>query len=74
MLVDLWVGPDDRDSERNVVQIDQPQLGLPSKDFYFQPESQRNLVAYHNYMTEVGLLTHIDDHICGCGGKCKIAE
>ena len=53
MLVDLWVGPDDRDSERNVVQIDQPQLGLPSKDFYFQPESQRNLVAYHNYMTEV---------------------
>ena len=55
MLVDLWVGPDDRDSERNVVQIDQPQLGLPSKDFYFQPESQRNLVAYHNYMTEVRL-------------------
>ena len=57
MLVDLWVGPDDRDSERNVVQIDQPQLGLPSKDFYFQPESQRNLVAYHNYMTEVGLIS-----------------
>ena len=74
MLVDLWVGPDDRDSERNVVQIDQPQLGLPSKDFYFQPESQRNLVAYHNYMTEVGLLTHRNDHICGCGCKCKIAE
>ena len=54
VLVDLWVGPDDRDSEVNVIQIDQPQLGLPSRDYFLQPESQRNLVAYHKYMTEVG--------------------
>ena len=54
VLVDLWVGPDDRDSEVNIVQIDQPQLGLPSRDYFLQPESQRNLVAYHQYMTEVG--------------------
>ena len=53
VLVDLWVGPDDRDSEVNIVQIDQPQLGLPSRDYFLQPESQRNLVAYHQYMTEV---------------------
>ena len=56
VLVDLWVGPDDRDSEKNVVQIDQPQLGLPSRDYFLQEESRRNLVAYHRYMTEVRLV------------------
>ena len=53
VLVDLWVGPDDRDSEQNIIQIDQPQLGLPSRDYFLQPESKRNLVAYQRYMTEV---------------------
>ena len=51
--MDFWVGPDDRDSEVNIVQIDQPQLGLPSRDYFLQPESQRNLAAYLEYMTEV---------------------
>ena len=53
VLVDFWVGPDDRDSDVNIVQIDQPQLGLPSRDYFLQPESRRNLNAYHKYMTEV---------------------
>ena len=53
VLVDIWVGPDDRHSDTNVVQVDQPQLGLPSRDYFLQPESQRNLAAYHSYMTEV---------------------
>ena len=53
VLVDLWVGPDDRDSDKHVVQIDQPQLGLPSRDYFLQEESKRNLLAYHEYMTQV---------------------
>ena len=53
VLVDLWVGPDDQDSDVNILQIDQPQLGLPSRDYFLQPESLRNLQAYHKYMTEV---------------------
>lgn len=53
ILVDLWVGPDDRDSGQHVVQIDQPQLGLPSRDYFLQARSQRNLAAYHRYMTQV---------------------
>ena len=53
VLVDIWVGPDDRHSDTNVVQVDQPQLGLPSRDYFLQPESLRNLAAYHSYMTEV---------------------
>ena len=62
VLVDLWVGPDDRDSEKNILQIDQPQLGLPSRDYFLQPESLRNLQAYHKYMTEVSL-EHLLDHL-----------
>jgi membrane metallo-endopeptidase-like protein 1 len=54
ILVDLWVGPDDRNSDEHVVQIDQPQLGLPSRDYFLQPRSQRNLAAYHRYMTQAG--------------------
>ena len=70
ILVDLWVGPDDRNSDLHVVQIDQPQLGLPSRDYFLQvssslrefvtkndnslqARSQRNLAAYHRYMTQV---------------------
>ena len=53
VLVDLWVGPDDRHSDTNVVQVDQPALGLPSRDYFLKAESQRNLNAYHSYMTEV---------------------
>jgi len=56
VLVDLWVGPDDRDSDKHVVQIDQPQLGLPSRDYFLQEESKRNLLAYHEYMTQVSIL------------------
>ena len=40
ILVDLWVGPDDRNSDLHVVQIDQPQLGLPSRDYFLQASSK----------------------------------
>ena len=53
VLVDLWVGPDDRHSDVNVVQVDQPALALPSRDYFLKAESKRNLNAYHSYMTEV---------------------
>ena len=56
VLVDLWIGPDDRDSLTNVLQIDQPQLGLPSRDYFLQEESKRNLMAYHQYMTQVWII------------------
>ena len=54
VLVDLWVGPDDRHSDTNVVQVDQPPLGLPSRDYFLKPQSEKkSLTAYQNYMTEV---------------------
>ena len=37
-------------------QIDQMQLGLPSRDYFLHPDSDRDLEAYHNYMTDVAVI------------------
>jgi hypothetical protein len=34
-------------------QVDQPHLGLPSRDYYLQERSRKDLEAYHAYMTQV---------------------
>ncbi len=34
----LEVGPDDRDSARNILQVSQAGLGLPDRDYYVNPE------------------------------------
>ena len=55
-LVEEWVGPDDRNSDVHIIQIDQMQLGLPSRDYFLHSESQEALQAYHAYMTDVAVL------------------
>ena len=37
-------------------QIDQLQLGLPSRDYFLDERSNQELMAYHQYMTEVSHL------------------
>ena len=37
-------------------QIDQMQLGLPSRDYFLHLESEKDLEAYHSYMTDVATL------------------
>ena len=37
-------------------QIDQMQLGLPSRDYFLHIESEKDLEAYHLYMTDVAEL------------------
>ena len=32
------------------------QLGLPSRDYFLHPESDKDLEAYHQYMTDVAIL------------------
>ena len=39
-----------------VFQIDQPNLGLPSRDYYLHAESQRDLQVYFEYMTDVAMI------------------
>lgn len=37
-------------------QLDQMQLGLPSRDYYLKQSSEGDLEAYHKYMTNVAVL------------------
>lgn len=56
VLVEQWVGPDDKNSSANILQLDQMQLALPSKDYYLNKSSDTELKAYHRYMINVAVL------------------
>ncbi|KAL6430283.1 hypothetical protein ACFW04_007774 [Cataglyphis niger] len=56
VLLEQWVGPDDKNSSANILQLDQMQLALPSRDYYLKKSSEVELKAYHNYMTSVAIL------------------
>ncbi|XP_045474405.1 neprilysin-1-like isoform X2 [Harmonia axyridis] len=56
ILIEQWVGPDDKNSSANIIQIDQMQLALPSRDYYLKPISRGDLNAYHTYMTNIAVV------------------
>ncbi|KAL3268210.1 hypothetical protein HHI36_007334 [Cryptolaemus montrouzieri] len=56
ILIEQWVGPDDKNSSANIIQIDQMQLALPSRDYYLKPVSKGDLNAYHTYMTNIAVV------------------
>ncbi|KAG5890126.1 hypothetical protein JTB14_027793 [Gonioctena quinquepunctata] len=55
-IIEQWVGPDDKNSSVNIIQLDQTALALPSRDYYLKPSSKEDLVAYHKYMTNIAIL------------------
>ncbi|XP_003491860.1 neprilysin-1 [Bombus impatiens] len=56
VLLEQWVGPDDKNSSANILQLDQMQVALPSRDYYLKKSSEAQLKAYHRYMTNVAVL------------------
>ncbi|XP_030381091.1 neprilysin-1 [Scaptodrosophila lebanonensis] len=60
VLVELYVGADDKNSSVNILQMDQLQYALPSRDYYLKASSENDLKAYHKYMTQVSLLLGAD--------------
>lgn len=58
ILIEQWVGPDDKNSSVNIIQIDQMQLALPSRDYYLKSVSKADLNAYHTYMTNIAGILH----------------
>ncbi|XP_012224491.1 neprilysin-1 [Linepithema humile] len=62
VLLEQWVGPDDKNSSTNILQLDQMQLALPSRDYYLKKNSEAELKAYHNYMTSVAVLLGANPH------------
>ncbi|XP_065564791.1 neprilysin-1-like [Artemia franciscana] len=60
IFMSLSVGPDDTNSAANVLQLDQPYLGLPDREYFLSPSSIKELRAYHKYMAEIALLLGAD--------------
>ncbi|KAL1123143.1 hypothetical protein AAG570_002230 [Ranatra chinensis] len=56
ILISEWVGPDIRDSDEYIIQLDQTILGLPTRDYYLLPVNEQYLEAYKTYMIRVAIL------------------
>ncbi|RLV95089.1 hypothetical protein DV515_00012954 [Chloebia gouldiae] len=57
VLIDMFVWNDDRDSSRHIIYIDQPSLGMPSRDYYF------NGGNYQRFMITVAKMIREDQNV-----------
>ncbi|CAM9846369.1 membrane metallo-endopeptidase-like 1 [Lampetra fluviatilis] len=61
VIVDMYVGPDDEDSNKHVIHVDQPMLGLPSKDYYYGDGNYRTArEAYLQFMVSMATMLRSD--------------
>ncbi|KOC68003.1 Membrane metallo-endopeptidase-like 1 [Habropoda laboriosa] len=72
VLLEQWVGPDDKNSSANILQLDQMHLALPSRDYYLNKSSEPQLKAYHRYMTNVAVLLGANPETAAEEFKCVI--
>ncbi|CAG5127738.1 unnamed protein product, partial [Candidula unifasciata] len=56
ILIDQWVSADDKDSEVNIIQLDQPDLGMPSADYFLHSEAASKLEAYKKFAQDVAVM------------------
>ncbi|KPP69864.1 membrane metallo-endopeptidase-like 1-like [Scleropages formosus] len=64
VLVDLFVWTDDRDSSRHIIYIDQPGLGMPSRDYYFNDGSYKRVrEAYLKFMVSLAKIAREDRNL-----------
>uniref|UniRef100_A0AAY4CW84 Membrane metallo-endopeptidase-like 1 n=1 Tax=Denticeps clupeoides TaxID=299321 RepID=A0AAY4CW84_9TELE len=68
VLLDMFVWTDDQDSSRHILHIDQPGLGMPSRDYYFNDGNYKR--AYLQFMVTMARiaredrnLTQDDEHV-----------
>ncbi|GIZ02140.1 neprilysin-1 [Caerostris extrusa] len=54
ILLSQWVAPDGKNSSINIIQLDQADLGLPSREYYIQGTQQ--LEAYGRFMVDIAQL------------------
>jgi putative endopeptidase len=61
-IIGFYVGPDDKKSSVNIVQLYQTGIGLPEKDYYFKTDSSTLAIqkAYKDYLTTLFVLTGSD--------------
>uniref|UniRef100_A0A667WU77 Membrane metalloendopeptidase like 1 n=1 Tax=Myripristis murdjan TaxID=586833 RepID=A0A667WU77_9TELE len=60
-LLDMYVWTDDRDSRRHIIYIDQPGLGMPSRDYYFNGGNYKK--AYLHFMVAIAKIAREDRNL-----------
>ncbi|XP_053942086.1 membrane metallo-endopeptidase-like 1 isoform X3 [Cuculus canorus] len=64
VLIDMFVWNDDQDSSRHIIYIDQPSLGMPSRDYYFNGGNyQRVREAYLQFMITIARMIREDRNV-----------
>ncbi|XP_010116389.1 PREDICTED: membrane metallo-endopeptidase-like 1, partial [Chlamydotis macqueenii] len=64
VLIDMFVWNDDQDSSRHIIYIDQPSLGMPSRDYYFNGGNyQRVREAYLQFMITIAKMIREDKNM-----------
>uniref|UniRef100_A0A3B3CPN2 Membrane metallo-endopeptidase-like 1 n=1 Tax=Oryzias melastigma TaxID=30732 RepID=A0A3B3CPN2_ORYME len=61
VILDMYVWTDDRDSQRHIIYIDQPGLGMPSRDYYFNDGNYKK--AYLQFMVSIAKITRDDRNL-----------
>uniref|UniRef100_A0A8C6SUU6 Membrane metallo-endopeptidase-like 1 n=1 Tax=Neogobius melanostomus TaxID=47308 RepID=A0A8C6SUU6_9GOBI len=61
VVLDMYVWTDDRDSQRHIIYIDQPGLGMPSRDYYFNDGNYKK--AYLHFMASIAKITREDRNL-----------
>jgi putative endopeptidase len=61
-MIGFYIGPDDKQSSVNIVQLYQTGIGLPERDYYFKTDSSTLAIqnAYKKYLTNLFVLTGSD--------------
>uniref|UniRef100_A0A8C4YF69 Membrane metalloendopeptidase like 1 n=1 Tax=Gopherus evgoodei TaxID=1825980 RepID=A0A8C4YF69_9SAUR len=64
VFIDMFVWNDDQDSSRHIIYIDQPSLGMPSRDYYFNGGNyQRVREAYLQFMITIAKMIREDKNM-----------
>uniref|UniRef100_A0A8C6SV70 Membrane metallo-endopeptidase-like 1 n=1 Tax=Neogobius melanostomus TaxID=47308 RepID=A0A8C6SV70_9GOBI len=64
VVLDMYVWTDDRDSQRHIIYIDQPGLGMPSRDYYFNDGNYKKVrEAYLHFMASIAKITREDRNL-----------
>ncbi|BFZ23239.1 hypothetical protein BsWGS_26278 [Bradybaena similaris] len=63
ILIDQWVSADDKDSEINIIQLDQADLGMPSPDYFLHDDAVAKLPVYKKYAQDVAVMFGADPKI-----------
>lgn len=56
IIVEQYVGPDDRNSSLNIIQFDQTSLGLPSREYFLKESPNKEKDAYLELMVDIAEL------------------